>query len=358
MRIGIDCRMYGKNFTGIGTYNQMFISELSKLDKNNEYILFVNKQHSKLNNLPTNFKCVSVKSPIYSLKEQTKFLIELYKQKLDLVHFTNFNQPLLYLKKQITTIHDLTLFYSKGNKHNSLVSRLAFYTTFFKSVLFAKKIFVVSKHTKKDLIKKFRFTQNKIILHYLGFKKNSSELKKLENFKEDKFLLYAGNWREHKNIPNLIKAFKILKKDPSFKYKLVLTGKPNPLYPEVKNLIKKYKLQNDILLTGLIKENELNFLYKNASLYVQPSFYEGFGLPILEALSFQTQVAASNTSCIPEIGEDQIHYFKPQSPKSIAQTILKALKNPIELKKNYLKKFKWKKTGEIILNTYKQCLNQ
>lgn len=352
MRIGIDCRMYGKNFTGIGTYNQMFITELSKLDKKNEYILFVNENHSELDKLPSNFKCILVESPIYSLKEQTKFLIELYKQNLDLMHFTNFNQPLLYFKKQISTIHDLTLFYSKGNKHNSIVSRIAFYITFFKSISFAKKILVVSKHTKKDLIKKFKFTQNKITLHYLGFKKTSSEVKKIDLLKENKFLLYAGNWREHKNIPNLIKAFNILKKDPSFKYKLVLTGKPNPLYPEVLDLIKDYKLEKEVILTGLISEKELNFLYKNASLYVQPSFYEGFGLPILEALSFKTQVAASNTSCIPEIGGDQIHYFNPKNPKNIAKTILFALKNPIKLEDKYLKKFNWQKTSEIILNTY------
>ncbi len=360
MRIAIDCRMFGNQYTGIGIYNQMLVEQLIQQDSQNQYILIVNKAHRFFTKLPSNFQTLQVNCPIYSLQEQIVLPFKLYKLKLDLVHFTNFNQPILYFKKSVSTIHDLTLFFYKGKKHHGLFSRIMFYLVFLKCALFSQKIICVSKHSQKDLNQKFPCTKGKSQTIYLGFSQSQGKAKPIAKLQNQNFLLYTGNWREHKNLPNLIRAFKILKTKYKIPHKLVLTGKPDQLYPESSNLIQKFQLQKDIVRVGLVSNQELVFLFQNAKLYVQPSFYEGFGLPILEALANQTSVCCSNTSCLPEIAQDCAHYFDPQQPEQMAQTIHLALKAkfPKEKAGKLLKKFSWQKNAQATLKIYKQCLNQ
>ena len=358
--IVIDCRMFGQEFTGIGVYNLMLVQNLIQIDQINRYTLLINQPHDFFRSLPSNFQTLTVNCQIYSFKEQIKLTPVLYKLKADLVHFTNFNQPLLYFKKQVTTIHDLTLFFYKGKKHKNLFSRIMFYLVFLKSAIFSSKIICVSKHTKKDLDQKFKITKNKSHAIYLGFKQVHNKAKRLDALNKEKFILYTGNWREHKNLPNLIRAFQILKNKYKIPHKLVLTGKPNRLYPETQNLIKKLKLTQDVHLTGLVPNANLVWLFKHASVYVQPSFYEGFGLPILEALSHNTPVCSSNTSCMPEIAQDCANYFNPHKPQDIAKSILENLDTKIHPSKvqKLLTKYSWTKNANQTHKLYLSCLNK
>ena len=356
----IDCRMFGEKFTGIGVYNLMLVKELIKIDTLNHYTLLINQTHPFFKQLPANFKTKQVNCPVYSLSEQIKLVKILYKLKADLVHFTNFNQPLLYFKKQITTIHDLTLFFYKGKKHKNIFSRLMFYLVFLKSTICSTKIICVSKHTQTDLAKKFPNTKHKSQVIYLGFKQIQLKATRVKELIKDKFILYTGNWREHKNLPNLIRAFNILKNKYKIPHKLVLTGKPNPLYPETQKLIKQFKLQKSIFRAGLVESPKLTWLFQNASVYVQPSFYEGFGLPLLEALSQNTSVCASKTSCLPEIAQNCANYFDPNSPEEMAKTIKQNLDkkpNPNHTSK-LLKQYSWERAADQTHKLYLSCLNK
>lgn len=333
--------MFGLKFTGIGRCAYELVKHLIETNKNlanpHEIILFFNKNEYSEFPETKNVKKVLVNAQHYSLKEQTKFVKLLYKEKLDIAHFPHFNVPLLYRKKYTVTIHDLTLSLFPGNKMTKWYQRLAYHIVIRNAVSTAKKVIAVSENTKLDIIKMLGVSPEKIQVIYNGvgpeFQMISDATKfkpTLEkyNIKKD-FLLYTGVWRSHKNLPRLVQAFKILKEKYHLNLQLVITGKHDPNYPEALKETKKLYLQNDIIFTGAVDEKELVHLYNAALFYILPSLYEGFGLPILESMKCGTPVVASNISSIPEIcGEENAVLFNPYDPEDIAEKIQLIHSNP------------------------------
>lgn len=366
MKIGIDCRFFSSKFTGIGRYThelvENFIKLNSQLPNPHELVLFFNEPEYKDFHCPEHVRKVLVNVKHYSINEQFVFLRKLNKENLDIVHFPHFNIPVLYSKPYIVTIHDLTLSMFPGQKMTKWYHRVGYNLTIKNAVKKAKKIIAVSENTKKDLIKLLRVPEEKITVIYNGVTPEFKVVPEYKNAEHDQFLLYAGVWRSHKNLPRLISAFYLLKnKKPELKdLKLIITGKPDPHYPEVKHSVRFLGLENDVKFLGLVPEQELVKLYNQAKIFVFPSLYEGFGLPPLEAMSCGTPVAAANSSSIPEVcGADNAVFFDPNNVNSIAETILSLYKNPEaqeKLIKNGLAhaaKFSWekaaKKTFEMIL---------
>jgi len=345
--------MLGSKFTGIGIYTENLIKNLTNLDTQNQYLLFSNQDNPIQIPLPKNFQIIELNCPIYSFTEQIIFPYYLYKANCDLIHFPHFNAPILYLRKHILTIHDLTLHLYPGQKYSKLYQQLSYKLSFFINCLKAKTIITVSKNTEKDLLQLYKSFKHKTQTILLG-----SHFQEITEAKQKRnYLLYYGNWREHKNIPNLIKAFEIIKKDYLPKIKLILTGKPNPLYPQALQLIKKSKFKKDILMLGHISSQKLQKTIQEAKLVIIPSFYEGFGLQILESLSNKTNVIASNLSSLPEIGQKACLYFNPNDPQEIAHQANKIISSPKlqssllnqfqKFKKNYSYKKMAKKTHDI-----------
>jgi glycosyltransferase involved in cell wall biosynthesis len=315
-RIGIDCRMYSSQFTGIGRYVFELVENLQKLDQKNEYFLFFNQpEYNNFQASNDNFQKVLVNAKHYSLAEQTKFMSILKQHHLDLMHFTHFNAPIFYRQPSVVTIHDLTLHFFPGKKMTSPLHRLAYGATVRSSVKKAKKIIAVSRATGRDLEEILHVPLSKIQIIYEGvnpdFKPISNQsrldhtLKKYQVHKP--FLLYTGVWRDHKNLTGLLKAFALLRKKHDFQ--LVITGRKDSVYAdEIFNEARQLNLMDEnqsaqevppVIFPGLVSEDELIDLLNAAHLYVFPSFYEGFGLPPLEAKQCRTPVAASKTSCIP-----------------------------------------------------------
>ncbi|MEK7086060.1 MAG: glycosyltransferase family 1 protein, partial [Patescibacteria group bacterium] len=371
MRIGIDCRIYSSRFTGLGRYTHEIVERIIKLNNKlanpHQLILFFNNPEYENFRSPKNVKKILVNARHYSLAEQFTFLKKLNAQNLDLVHFPHFNVPILYDKPYIVTIHDLTLSLFPGQKMTKWYHRLGYNLTIKNAVKKAKKIIAVSENTKKDLIKLLNVQASKIKVIYNGISENFCSRQGPRKTPAgpvggaSPFFLYAGVWRSHKNLPRLIQAFKILKtKHPDLKnLKLIITGKPDPHYPEVKNTVKKLHLQNDVIFPGLVTEKELINLYCSASIFVFHSLYEGFGLPPLEAMACGTPVAASNSSSIPEIcGAKNAIYFDPHNINDIAKKLYLLYENKAlqeKLIKNGLSrstKFSWalaaRKTFKII----------
>lgn len=359
--------MHSTKFTGIGKYTQQLIKHLAKIDKQNTYLLYFNNpEFESFQPKSDNFHKILVDAPHYSLKEQTKFPLVIHKTNPDLVHFTHFNSPLLSIKPQVTTIHDLTLNFYPGKKYNKTYQRLAYKGILHKSLKASKRIIAVSKNTEQDLHKLYSFTRKKTTTIYEGVDEIfQQDIQKpdLEFELPKKYLLYTGNWRSHKNLPNLIKAFHILKEEYNYKGKLILTGKPNPLYPQTKSTITRYKLNDDVIMPGLIPEGHLPYLYQQAQCYVFPSFYEGFGLPILEAFATKTPVCTSNTSCLPEIGGNATLTFNPNDPTEIALRINQILTTKdlreklIQNGTERLQEFSFQKMAQQTLEVYNSLLN-
>lgn len=368
LRIGIDCRMYSSAFTGIGRYTYELVKNLLAIDKKNHYALFFNDPEFSTF-VPPNDRIhkIRVNARHYSFKEQTAFLRALYENKLDLMHFTHFNAPMLYFRPSVVTIHDLTLSFFPGHKMTSPLYRAAYHMTLFSAVKKAKHIIAVSNYTKKDIQKLFHLPDARISVIYEGVDENFGKMTREESQKlltkllanKEQYLLYTGVWRSHKNLTGLIKAFHLLKKNGQFDGKLVITGREDPFYPEVRQLTRELQLENEIIFTGLVDEKTLQALYKCAHVYVFPSLYEGFGLPPLEAMQSGVPVVAAKTSSIPEVcGRDNALFFDPCDTVDMATAIHRACtdeklrKHLIENGLQHVQTFSWEKMATETLEVY------
>jgi len=250
--------------------------------------------------------------------------------------------------------------------------RLGYSVVIKNAVRHAKAIIAISNNTAKDLKEILKVPLEKVTVIYNGISPEFRKLKSIEekmqiqetlnkyNIKQP-FILYTGVWRSHKNLSNLVSAFDTLINEKKLDLNMVITGREDPHYPEIRQSINRLNLQNSIVTPGLVSETELIHLYNAARLYIFPSLYEGFGLPPLEAMQSGTPVAASNTSSIPEIcGEHNAVFFNPHDPKDMAEKIAFLYQNEElqeELIKNgYIraKQFDWDSTAQ---QTY-ELINQ
>lgn len=358
--------MYSTRFTGIGRYVFELTRNLFEIDKKNEYYLFFNKPEYSSFTPPNNrVHKILVDAPHYSFKEQTKFLRILNSNKLDLMHFTHFNAPLLYNRPSIVTIHDLTLSFFPGKKMTSFLHRLGYHLTIKNAVKKAAKVIAVSKNTKKDLSKLLGTPEQKIEVIYEGVDQNFKKSKSASPYNSP-YLLYTGVWRSHKNLTNLIKAFHILKTEYDYPGYLVITGRHDPVYAkDILGETISLKLDNDVIFTGMVSEEKLINLYCNAQAYVFPSLYEGFGLSPLEAMQCGTPVAASNSSCIPEVcGKDNALFFDPKDPRDIAEKVYRITSEKTLREKlianglKHVKTFSWGKMAQHTHKLYNQILSK
>lgn len=378
MRIGIDCRMYSSQFTGIGRYVFELVENLQKIDQHNHYFLFFNQP--EFNNFQSgnpNFQKVLVGAKHYSLAEQTTFLKILNAHQLDLMHFTHFNAPIFYRRPSIVTIHDLTLHFFPGKKMTSFIHRLAYRATIRAAVRKAARIIAVSRSTGRDLEGLLDVPLKKIQIIYEGV---NSDFKVIDNPSRlnhtlrkyhihKPFLLYTGVWRDHKNLNGLLEAFALIRQ--KLDLQLVVTGRKDSIYAdEIFDLTRKLGLQSEdtsapphVIFPGLVSEDELIDLLNLAKIYVFPSFYEGFGLPPLEAMQCGTPVAASDISCIPEICADNAVYFDPHSPEDIADKVEKLFTDHELYQRlvtsglQHVKKFSWSKMAKETHQLYLHVLN-
>lgn len=370
-KIGIDARMYGYAQTGIGNYIRHLIGFIFEFDKKNNYVIFLLPEEYDNFKVPNNrIKKVKIYSKWYSWKEQLFFPFEIYKENLDLMHFTHFNSPVLYFGRSLVTIHDITPFFFPGHKMKSLLRRIGFRAVFYSSVKKASRVVAVSENTKKDITEHFKLDREKIDVVYEGVdeqfsaKKDPQKIQQLRNKHGLKkpFIFYTGVWRNHKNLVGLIKAFSIIKKGYGMDYDLVLGGNEDPYYPEVRKTWQDLGLDEYIKRIGFISQEELPTFYNAASLFVIPSFYEGFGLIGLESFASGTPVVSSNKTSLPEILGDAAIYFNPYDHKEMAEkmklvlTDKKLYNSLIEKGIKQSERYSWKKMGERTLKIYKNIL--
>ena len=388
-RILIDGR-----FVGVGDSMTRYCLELVRgilaIDKENDYTLLLRplgeeklELYPEIVNAP-NLRVDILDIPHYSLAEQTKLLKYLNREKYDLVHFIQFNHPVFYKGNYVVTIHDLTLI---GHLHYKNIAKQISYKLVMRSaVRDSKRVITISKTSEDDIIDFFGNYKKKIQIIYHGVDHESFNARVANNeslitsFKEKygikgDYILYTGMWKKHKNLIRLFKAYEHfllsqLRNPNSQLPQLVLTGKIDQNEPEViseidrinQSLNSKFKIQNSIITTGFIDEEELPVAYAGALAYVIPSLSEGFGWPPLEAMACGTPVIASDISCIPEILGDAPLYFDPYDINDIAKAIEKIVSDP-NLRSNLsqkgleqVKKYNWSDTAKQTLELYKKCL--
>ncbi|HNZ73391.1 MAG TPA: glycosyltransferase family 1 protein [bacterium] len=371
LKIGIDARLYGPGHAGIGRYIQKLIEGLAAIDGKNEYFIFLDRAGFAVFEVPgANFKKVLADYPVYSVKEQLQLPYLLAKYKLDLVHFPHFNVPWFYRRPFVVTIHDLIISHYPDSRATTLPLvlyrlKLFFYRLTVKSAAKrAATIITVSQFSKDDIVNSLKIRPEKINITYEGYDPpldRSSDCRQvLERFNlNHNYLLYVGSAYPHKNLDNLLHAFRYLIQDHD-QLQLVLVGKETFFYQKLKQQIDDSGLTGRVILTGFVDDNDLACLYAGAEAYVFPSLIEGFGLPPLEAQSYDLPVVSSNATCLPEILGQSALFFDPNDPYEITQKIKTVLhdhllrEDLIRRGRENLKRYSWSVLARNTLNIYRQ----
>ena len=259
-------------------------------------------------------------------------------------------------KKLVVTIHDIS--FNIYPKSFSNFFRLYYKIIVPINIKRADKIITISNHSQKEIEKYYPNSKGKIEVIYLGF----NNIFKQFNVKKKKEILYVGSINERKNFVNLLKAFNKLSID---NYKLIVVGNYSSNFIidiDSKEVLNNSKNNKEIIFKENIDNKELVELYNSSSLFVFPSFYEGFGLPILEAMACGTPVISSNSSSMPEVGGDAVIYCNPNSIDDIRDKIEmvlgdKALQEKLISKGlERVKKFSWEKSANEHIRVFESLI--
>ena len=356
-KIGIDARLYSQ--TGVGVYIRNLLFYLQRIEKKdiNFYIYLSEDDFKRVNFINKNFIKRKADFHWHSLDEQTRFLRLLNQDNLDLMHFTYFSYPLLYQKKFISTIHDLTplLFKTgKASTKNPLIynfKHLVFKLVLSSQIKKAAAIITPSETVKKQIIKYYGSQyQNKIYPTYEGVNWEIIQAKENRNLNKKfnkPFFIYVGNFYPHKNIERLVEAFSQIKEDIF----LVLVG-PDDFFS------KRLKQDKRIIMYHNSSSADLVFFYKNARALIHPSLAEGFGLPLIEAVYFNLPVIASDISVFQEILTNHYLSFNPYSVDDIRKKIAFFIKKkPTFDYGQILTRYSFKEMAERTLGSYRKIIS-
>ncbi len=370
MRILIDYTQIPVERAGVGNYAYNLINELSSVDLINQYFILIQDDDNSFSNIANNkFTFLKINHSLFRklffrfLLEQLfiPFLIIFYR--INIIHSLHYSFPVLRLNaKRIVMIHDMTFFLFP--KMHQIFKR--FYFRFFikLATLLKSRIICISKSTLYDLIKITGVKKEKCSVVYLGKsdqykpnidKKKLNEVKKKFNITGD-YILFIGTIEPRKNIESIIIAHSELINKR--KIKLVIAGKMGWYYAEIFVLINKLGTHDDVIFTGYVKE-EKPYLLSGCSVFIYPSVYEGFGLPVLEAMASGVPVITSNISSMPEItGQSALLLNDPKDINEIVkciELILKDKKMAGHLIKSGIKQasqFTWNQTAIETLKIY------
>ncbi|MEW6540784.1 MAG: glycosyltransferase family 1 protein [Bacillota bacterium] len=332
MRIGIDGLSVTPQEGGFYRAFKQLIGCCETLGDNHSVIVFLSREtFDALPSKPSNvvFKTMVVPYRLRYYISQLYFPFAERRHKLDVIYSPVSASPVLARAKKVCLVHDLS-FVRTPNELSS-GARLYWHHVYLLALKKCRKIACVSEATKRDIVNFLCIVSSSItvIYHYLDERFCSSRADKaggiLDKYKVQKpYLLYVGILSPRKNINTLLEAFSVLTtSEPDMM--LVLCGKKGWKIASIEKCIGKLNLQNRVVLTGFVPDDDLVVLYENASLVVLPSFWEGFGYPLIEAMSQGVVAIGSNRGSIPEIIDDKRFLFDPEDVSEMAECIKKAL---------------------------------
>lgn len=371
MKIGINLLYLLPGVVGgTETYAAGLLHGLAEIDKQNDYSVFVNRESERWY-LPQAANFTRVVCPVRATGRGSRYLFEqvrlprlLARYHIDVVHSLGYVGPLVPPCSSVVTIHDLN-YIALGHMMPS-VRRTALRFFSIQSARRADRVITISHFSKGEICRTIKLDPGKITVVHLGAMKSTSPYSP-ENWDELKsryrirapYLVAFGGRTLNKNIPLLIRAFAQVKE--AFPHSLVLIGH---IPSDVDLAVETRKTQERITMTGPVPEEHIPPLLSHADLFVLPSLYEGFGLPVLEAQQAGVAVACSTAGSLPEVGGDGALYFDPASIEATADTIGRCLSDAtlrlelIEKGRENLKRFSWEKTARETLSVYRDVFKQ
>lgn len=365
MRIGIDGHMIGDHSGGNESYYTNILLNMD--DSKDEIYLFVKKGVDVTLFADKKFKIVEFQETSAfkrNFVEIPKFCKE---YKLDVIHmqyFIPFNRPC----PVVCTVHDICFEHYKKIFTRKEYLRQKILIPY--AAKHSRYIFTVSNDAKKDIIEHYKVEPEKILITYNAvdskFKKlsfselNEDALRTEFGIGNSKYILSVGNLQPRKNLPRLIRAFINSQNFIDENVKLVIVGKKAWMYDDI--MKESCKNSDRIVFTDYVSNEDLVRLYNAAECFIYPSFFEGFGIPPLEAMACGTAVAVSNKTSLPEVVGNAGLYFDPFKESEIEDAIIRLLKDDkkkdelIQLGYQRVKEFDWRKSSETIINAYHKCL--
>jgi glycosyltransferase involved in cell wall biosynthesis len=367
MRIAIDIRNMVFSRAGISKYTENLIRSLAGIDQSNEYVLLSNtksrRDWSKFSNVSEKvIRLPNVGRFTEKFWEEALLPVEL--KKADIFHSPRFMLPKKKVCKYIDTIHDLAF-----KRYPELFTEQTFsYVNDWveRAVKKADKIIAISNNTKKDLIDLFNAKADRIEVIYLGVDHAFCPVDSNDPLTEtrnkyglpEKFILFVGTIEPRKNLKRLIEAFYEFRKDASNQHALIIAGGRGWQYSEIFKSVEKLGLDKHVIFLDYIPEQDLPLIYNAADLFVYPSLYEGFGLPVLEAMACGVPVVTSDTSSLPEITQDAAVLVHPLDTHALAKAMENVLKDRdlmLKMRDKGLKRasqFCWSETAKKTLQVY------
>lgn len=371
MRIGFDAKRAFFNKSGLGNYSRSTISILAKFYNENSYFLYTPPGKSvidfdikKYATIRKPEKYIGKKFP--SFWRSFQLPDQLKQDKIDLFHGLSNEIPFNFKRsgiKSVVTIHDLI--FLRYPEWYPLIDRKIYEVKFRRSCRDADRIIAISKQTKNDIIEFFGTDKNKIDVVYQGcnnlFKKKAraETVNKIRSKYSlpSEYLLYVGTVEKRKNLLTIIKALKRL----GIKVPLLVVGKQTSYSTLVLKYIKENKLKN-IRFLEYVDNTELPAIYQNAKIFIYPSLFEGFGIPVLEALFSKIPVITSARGCFSESGGPATIYIDPENDEEMADKIMNLLEDDTLREKvinkgyAYAQNFTDEKIAKNLIKVYNKIL--
>lgn len=363
MRVAIDGRMVLTRPTGIGRVTEHLVRALGRVDSANHYsVLCRPGAMTDLEDIDR-FRRVETDVGQYSPRVFTELPRLLSREKPDLIHFSYFFHPVLMRAPYVVTIFDTVYSYYPG--YLSLKKRIAYRAMMRLSISRCQAVLTDSESAKRDVIKFFGVEESRIRVIPLGvesrfrcFDRQQSESFISRYGLPERYILYVGNHKPHKNVPALVKAFaRITGEIP---HKLVLTGGQDPGCHLTRQEVVTRGIEERVICLTDFPDADLPALYNAADLFVFPSLCEGFGLPPLEAMACGTPVITSNVSSLPEVVGDAGITVDPSNAEVLAGAVLQVLRDPSvgeEMSAKGVeraKTFSWEKTARQTRAVYQE----
>lgn len=372
-KIGFDAKRLFNNFTGLGNYSRSLVEGLKTYYPNDELYLFTPKTKNKPDTQPffsNKYNIVTPSKGSKNIWRTFKCIKDITGNQLDIYHGLSHELPVGINKtktKSVVTIHDLI--YKTYPNDFSAIDRKIYDFKFKYACKNADAIVAISESTKRDLINLYNLNPDKIHVGYQTchdmFKQPISE-EKLKQISSDyklppNFMLYVGSIIERKNLLGIIKAMETLPTDITIP--LVVVGNGNKYLNKVKSYIANKNISNQIIFLSNLKYNHLPAIYQLAELFLYPSQYEGFGIPLIESLYCKTPVITSDLSSLPEAAGPGAYYCNPTDHLSIKAGIEKILTDKnykqelIDQGYSYVQKFNSEETTKNIYKIYKSLID-
>ena len=369
-RIGIDARKL-KDY-GIGSYVRNLVEAISRRPEAAAYDFRLYVRGEDLAAFPSlgdNFSTVQEDSPGYSVSELTRFAWRLMRERLDLYHSTHYVIPPLARARAVVTIHDIIhVLYPQflPNRAALVYARVMIR----RALNRADRILTVSYNTKRDLVDYFGVPPARVEVVYNGV--SSRFRPDLPREERDRvaakyrlprpYLLFLGGEKPHKNVRNVLRAFAQARKERALPHSLVLAGPMPKNRSRVEAIIAALELESRVCRPGIVPEEDLPGLYAGADAFLYPTLYEGFGLPVVEAMASGVPVLTSSTSALQEIAGGYALLVDPMDVDAIAKGIVLLATDParraefVELGKRRARDFSWDRAAERTLQIYAEAL--